>query len=315
MILCCGEALIDFVPLSDEYAYRPCPGGSIYNIAVGLGRLETPVSFFSKISNDFFGDTLLGYLIENGVKTNYCPRSSSLTTLAFVSLSPDGEDSEPQYAFYANKSADRSLAESELPSNISESVKALHFGSISLAMEPGATSLETLMRRESGNRIISLDPNIRPGLIHDRDEYRHRFKEWVKLVDIIKLSQIDLNWIYPDEEIEEIIEHWFSEGVSLCILTLGSEGARGFMPDREPVFVPTQKVEIADTVGAGDAFLAATLAYLHESGFLYNKEELQNMSSKELSDCLNYANKAALINCTREGANPPYKHELESNNE
>ncbi|MBT3713197.1 MAG: carbohydrate kinase [Anaerolineae bacterium] len=315
MILCCGEALIDFVPLTGEHGYRPCPGGSIYNIAVGLGRLEVPVSFFSKISNDFFGDTLLEYLIENGVKTNYCPRSSAPTTLAFVSLSRDGEDSEPQYAFYATKSADRSLTESELPPLISKDVEALHFGSISLVMEPGATSLETLMRQESGKRIISLDPNIRPGLIHDRDAYRHRFNEWVKLVDIIKLSQVDLNWIYPDEEIEEVIENWFREGISLCILTLGSEGARGFIPNNQPVFVPTPKVEIADTVGAGETFLAATLAYLHGSGFLCNKDELQNISAKQLSDCLNYANRAAMINCTREGANPPYKHELESNND
>ena len=315
MILCCGEALIDFVPLSGGHAYRPCPGGSIFNIAVGLGRLGIPASFFSKISNDFFGNMLVEYLNENGVETNYCPRSSASTTLAFVSLSNDEENGEPQYAFYAERSADRSLTESELPPHISRSVEALHFGSISLAMEPGATSLETLMRRESGNRIISLDPNIRPSLIDDRDAYRQRFEEWVKLVDIIKLSQVDLNWIYPDEKTEEIIEDWFSKGISLCILTLGSEGATGFMPDKEPVFVPTQKIEVTDTVGAGDAFLAATLAYLHEAGFLCKKDELQNMSSKELSDCLTYANRAAMINCAHEGANPPYKHELESNNE
>ena len=141
MILCCGEALIDFVPLSDEHAYRPCPGGSIYNISVGLGRLGIPVSFFSKVSNDFFGNMLVEYLNQNGVETNYCPRSSAPTTLAFVNLSRDGEDSEPQYAFYANNSADRSLTEGELPLNISKSIKALHFGSISLAMEPGVTSL------------------------------------------------------------------------------------------------------------------------------------------------------------------------------
>ena len=315
MILCCGEALIDFVPFSGENAYRPCPGGSIYNIAVGLGRLEIPVSFFSKISKDFFGDILLEYLVENDVETNYCPRSSASTTLAFVSLSNDEADDEPQYAFYATNSADRSLTESELPPHISRNVEALHFGSISLAMEPGATSLETLMRRESGNRIISLDPNIRPSLIHDRDAYRQRFKQWVKLIDIIKLSQADLSWIYPDEDIEQITEHWFNEGVSLCILTLGSVGAKGFISGRKPVFVPAPKVEVADTVGAGDAFLAATLAYLHKSGFLYSKEKLQKVSSEQLSDCLTYANRAAMINCMREGANPPYIHELEFKDE
>jgi len=310
MILCCGEALIDFVPLSGGDAYRPCLGGSIYNIAVGLGRLETPVSFFSKLSKDFFGDMLVEYLDQNGVDTSYCPRTSAPTTLAFVSLPNEEKDDEPQYAFYANQSADRSLREDELPEKLSENIKALHFGSISLVMEPGASSLEKLMKRESGKRVISLDPNIRAGLISDKKAYLQRFEQWIKLVDIIKLSQADMNWLYPDEKTEAIIARWFDMGISLCILTLGSTGAQGYMPNKEPVFASTPKIEVADTIGAGDSFLSATLAYLYKSDFLNSKEHLQNISSEELSECLTYANRAASINCSREGANPPYKNEL-----
>ncbi|MCK5783077.1 MAG: carbohydrate kinase, partial [Desulfobacterales bacterium] len=239
MILCCGEALIDFVPLSGGDAYHPCPGGSIYNIALGLGRLETPVSFFSKLSKDFFGDMLAKSLDKNGVDISYCPRTDAPTTLAFVSLPNEEKDDEPQYAFYANQSAGRSLAESELPAKLSENIKALHFGSISLVMEPGASSLEKLMKRESGNRIISLDPNIRPSLIPDKKAYFERFEQWIKLADIIKLSQADMNWLYPDENIEEIIKCWFDMGISLCILTLGSTGAQGYTLNKETVFVPT----------------------------------------------------------------------------
>ncbi len=314
MILCCGEALIDFVPLSGENAYRPCPGGSIHNIAVGLGRLGTPVSFFSKLSQDFFGDMLIEYLDKNGVETNYCPRTSAPTTLAFVSLPNEEKDDEPQYAFYANQSADRSLTESELPAELSKNIKALHFGSISLVMEPGASSLEKLIKRESRQRIISLDPNIRPGLIFDKKAYLERFEQWIKLADIIKLSQADMNWLYPNEKIEETIARWFEMGISLCILTLGATGAKGYLPNKEFVFSPTPKTEIADTIGAGDAFLSATLAYLHKSNFLDSKKHLQNISSEELSECLTYANRAAAINCSRAGANPPYKNELEINN-
>ena len=314
MILCCGEALIDFVPLSGGDVYRPCPGGSIYNIALGLGRLETPVSFFSKLSKDFFGDMLAKSLDKNGVDTSYCPRTDAPTTLAFVSLPNEEKDDEPQYAFYAKQSADRSLAEDELPEKLSENIKALHFGSISLAMEPGATSLETLMKRESGNRIVSLDPNIRSSLMPDKKAYFERFEKWIELVDSIKLSQADMDWLYPDEKTEAIIARWFDMGINLCILTLGSTGAKGYTPNKEPIFAPTPKIEVSDTIGAGDAFLSATLAYLHKLDFLHSKKHLQNISTEELSKCLTYANRAAAINCSREGANPPYKNELEPNN-
>ncbi len=311
MILCCGEALIDFVPLSTGDAYRPCPGGSIYNIALGLGRLEIPVGFFSKLSKDFFGDMLIMSLDKNGVDTSYCPKTHAPTTLAFVSLPNEEENAEPQYAFYANQSADRSLTERELPEKLSEGIKALHFGSISLVMEPGASSLEKLMERESPQRIISLDPNIRPSLIRDKQAYLERFEQWLQHTDIIKLSQADLNWLYPNENTEEIITRWIDTGISLCILTLGATGAKGYLPNKEPIFIPSPKTEVVDTIGAGDAFLSATLAYLYQSDFLKSKEHLKNISPKALSECLTYANRAASINCSRAGANPPYKNELE----
>ncbi len=163
MILCCGEALIDFVPLPGVRAYAPHPGGSVFNIAVGLGRLQAPAGFFCRLSTDFFGDLLLDTLSENGVDTVLCPRGDDPTTLAFVSL-PGDEGEEPRYMFYANDSADRLLIETMLPV-LDPQIKALHFGSISLVMEPGASTLESLMERESGRCVISLDPNVRPGLI------------------------------------------------------------------------------------------------------------------------------------------------------
>lgn len=314
MILCCGEALIDFVPLPDGEGYKPCPGGSVYNIAVGLGRLSTPAGFFCKISTDFFGDQLLDYLNETGVDTTLCPRSADPTTLAFVSLPGQGE--EPRFMFYANDSADRLLTAEELPV-LPEAIKVLHFGSISLVMEPGATALETLMHRESGRRLISLDPNVRSGLITDQEAYRPRFEAWVSLVDIIKLSRADFNYIYPDQDLEETIAGWFMKGISLCIVTMGGDGSAGYTAAGTTAFAPTPRVEVAradtvsDTVGAGDTFLAAALSYLDQKGILDQREQLRTLPTTELTDLLTYANRAAAINCSRQGANPPYKHEID----
>jgi fructokinase len=309
MILCCGEALIDFVPLPEARAYQPCPGGSPYNVAIGLGRLETPVGFYCKVSTDFFGGMLIDYLAENNVDTSYCLRTPDPTTMAFVSL-PSKDYTEPQFSFYANGSADRSLTVDELPPKLPESVKVLHFGSISLVLEPGATALETLMARESGNRIISLDPNVRPNLIPDHVAYRHRFDKWVTSVDLLKLSRADIGYIYPDAVFEECLQHWFDLGVSVVIQTRGEDGAEGFTASGKSAHVRTPKVVVADTVGAGDVFFAAILAFLYQQGVMDIKR-LRKLTTEQLTACLSYASQAAAINCSRVGANPPYKHELE----
>jgi fructokinase len=207
---------------------------------------------------------------------------------------------------------DRNLNIADLPPHLPDEIKALHFGSISLVMEPGATSLETLMKRESRKRIISLDPNVRPGLITDKDIYRKRFEKWVELVDILRLSLADLAWLYPNVEPEKIIQRWFSQGIELCILTMGSEGAIGYTSNGIIASTSAPQVEVADTVGAGDTFLAAALTFLNQENVLYQREKLRNLSENQVAACLVYANRAAAINCSRRGANPPYSHEMEN---
>jgi len=312
MILCCGEALIDFVPLPGMRAYGPYPGGSVFNIAVGLGRLEAPVGFFCRLSTDFFGDLLVDTLAENGVETALCPRSDDPTTLAFVSL-PGDEGEEPRYMFYANDSADRLLTADMLPA-LDPQIKALHFGSISLVMEPGATALETLMQRESRRRVISLDPNVRPGMIGDREAYRQRFERWVGWIDILRLSTVDFDFLYPGQQLEPIITRWFELGLSLCIITKGADGAEGITARGVTAESVPPKITVADTVGAGDTFLAAALAYLQQQGQLYEREKLLGLAAEQLAACLAYAGQAAAFNCSRQGANPPYKHEMENFN-
>lgn len=310
MIVCCGEALIDFITTPDGGAYRPCPGGSTLNIAVGLGRMQVPVGFLSRLSTDMFGNLLAEHLQENNVNLHYCPRIDGQTTLAFVSL---GEESgqEPQYAFYAAGAVDRNMTPDDLPEQFDETILALHFGSISLVLEPGATALETLMKRESRRRILTLDPNVRPALITDAEPYRQHFSNWVSLVDILRLSQADFEYLYPRRNIQDLLPEWFQAGLRLVILTRGEYGSSAYLPGGIEAFAPAPKVEVEDTVGAGDSFFSAALAYLYDHGMLSNRSSISKINEEELHACLNYAAKAAAINCTRKGANPPFRHEMD----
>lgn len=310
MIICCGEALIDFIPTSDKQAYQPCPGGSILNIAVGLGRMGVPVGFLSRLSTDLFGNILEKHLTSNHVDLDYCPRVDGQTTLAFVSID-DQRTQEPQYAFYAEGAVDREMTSKDLPTSFAEEVCALHFGSISLVLEPGASTLEALMQREKHQRVITLDPNVRPIVIKDWDAYRVRFESWLTCVDILRLSQADLDLLYPGKEIEAHLPRWFKLGVSLVILTQGMKGSRGYLPDGTIVSVPTLLVQVKDTVGAGDTFFSAFLTYLYEKGYLTDRRAISHIPEKELRACLSFATKAAAINCTRNGADPPYRHEMD----
>lgn len=308
-ILCCGEALIDFVPLPAQRAYRPCPGGSVFNIAIGLGRLQIPVGFFCKLSEDDFGSLLADTLAENGVDTSLVLRAPGATTLAFVSL-PDKTHSEPRFMFYASGAVERSLLPEELPNPLPEEIAALHFGSISLVLEPGASAYETLMRRESRRRILSLDPNVRPGIIPDRHAYRQRFESWVEMVDILRLSLADLEWLYPAADPAGLLRGWLGRGVALCILTRGAQGAEAYTADGAYASAEAQPVAVADTVGAGDSFLAACLAWLHDHAALSARHTLVSLPAEALQACLQFAARAAAINCSRPGADPPYRREM-----
>jgi fructokinase len=219
---------------------------------------------------------------------------------------------EPQFLIYATDAVDRSLTVQELPARLPVWVRAVHFGSISLAMEPGATSLETLMRRESGRRILSVDPNVRPSVIGDRETYRRRFEEWVRLVDIVRLSVVDLEWLYPGAEPAAVARAWLSwGGAGLVVITRGAEGAVAYAAGGATAQTAAPVVQVADTVGAGDSFFAALLAYLYTRDALYNHAQIQNISPDTLSACIAFACAAAAINCSRPGANPPYRKELD----
>ncbi|RMF87696.1 MAG: carbohydrate kinase [Nitrospinota bacterium] len=309
MIVVCGEALIDFTPSRSgtEPGYLCHPGGSPYNVAVALGRLEVPVAFLGKVSHDFFGQQLRRHLQANGVDLRYLREGAEPTALAFVHL--EGGQ-EPCFTFYGERTADRMLFPTDLPVTFTPEIQALHFGSLALVLEPIASTLEELMCREQGRRLLSLDPNIRPALIADRRRYRNRLESWVERVDLIKASAADLSWLSPGVPIEQIARQWLDRGSKAVIITRGAEGAVGFLPGGTRVQVPGISVRVVDTVGAGDAFTAGLLAWLYRKALLH-PEQIKRLRPAELTQALSYASRVAALTCTRAGAYPPHRWEVE----
>lgn len=306
MILCCGEALIDMLPresTAGEPAFAPYPGGAVFNSAIALGRLGVPVEFFSGLSSDLFGDVLRQALVASNVGTAYAHVSARPTTLAFVRLT----DGQAKYTFYDENTAGRMLTVADLPP-LGPAISALLFGAISLIPEPCGSAYEALMTREHATRAIMLDPNIRPGFIPDAPRHRARLMRMVAMADIVKLSDEDLAWFGEAGTADAIALRWLALGPKLILLTRGGDGATAYTA-RHKVNVPSRRVAVVDTVGAGDTFNAGVLAALHESGLL-TKPAIAALDEAQLTNALTLGARAAAVTVSRAGANPPWRGEL-----
>ena len=307
MILCCGEALIDMLPrrtTADEPAFSPYAGGALFNTAIALGRLGAPTEFFSGISTDLFGQQLMRVLAESRAGTRYAHFSARPTTLAFVDL----KDGHATYVFYDEGTAGRMLSPEDLP-NLADDVDALLFGAISLIPEPCGSTYEALMAREHKTRVTMLDPNIRPGFIPDRARHAERILRMVAMADIVKVSDEDLAWFGEAGSPEDIARSWLERGPKLIVMTRGGKGAIAYSREHT-VTVEPQKVEVVDTVGAGDTFNAGVLASFDEQGLL-NKAAIASLSEDAIQQALSLGAKAAAVTVSRAGANPPWRHEID----
>ncbi len=306
MILCCGEALIDMLPVetvSDTFALAPHPGGAVFNTAVALGRLGTPVGFFSGVSTDFLGQMLDSQLAASGVDTSLAVRNPRPTTLAFVQLI----DGQARYTFYDEGTAGRMLAAADLPP-LPATIEALFFGGISLVAEPCGTAYEALMLRAARDRVTMIDPNIRPGFITDPTGYRARLTRMIAAADIVKLSDEDLEWISGPGDLADRATALLALGPRLVLITEGARGAHAITAGHQ-LFCAAKKVVVADTVGAGDTFNAGALASLYRAGAL-TKTALAAPDPAVLAAALAFGNAAAAITVSRPGANPPWAKEL-----
>ncbi|WP_114944508.1 carbohydrate kinase family protein [Microvirga calopogonii] len=309
MILVCGEALIDlFIGASNPTGFpaEAVAGGSPYNVAIGIGRLGRPSAFLSTLSEDVFGSFLAEKLAESGVSSAYLQRCPNHTTLSVVATNASGQ---PQYSFYAPNSADRALKPEALPAQLPPDVNAIAAGSYALGVEPIASAIETLLRREAGSRVISLDPNVRPRVVGDLNAYRERFERLLAYADIVKASDEDVETLYATRDLASAARAWLQLGPKLVIVTRGEKGPLaafgGLVVER-----PAPKIEVVDTVGAGDTFHAGLLSWLDANNLL-TPAGIAGLAAEQVTQALDFAAAAAAIVCTRRGANPPSWAEVE----
>jgi len=324
MIICCGEALIDMVRTTIRglgNVFTPFPGGSPYNTAIAIGRLGVPVQFLGQLSTDFFGEILSKKLQKCHVGEELIRRSGQNSTLAFVE---QDKVKGPQYIFYTEGTADCSLQPSDLPPKLPADTKCIVFGSISMVLEPISSTIESFILREGtrkstdqvdGAPVISFDPNIRPFMIKDKNAYIGKLEKWASASTIVKMSAEDAVFIYPKLDPEKALQKVIAMGPRLAICTLGPKGALALLRRNDGsvtrVTAPVVNLPVADTIGAGDTFHGAFLAWL-EIKEKMTRSALVNLSEGELYEALYFANKAASIVCSRNGAEPPSRKEVEA---
>lgn len=294
MILVAGEALVDLV-VSDG-AILPSPGGGPYNTARALGRLGASVGFLGRLSRDTLGRMLTNVLAESGVSLDYTSRGPEPSALAIAHRSTDGE---AEYSFYLGGTT---FGYASFPAP-GPDVRALCVGSLALAVEPSASALEALVERAHDERIVVIDPNVRAAAIAEDAGYRARFDRCCGSAHIVKLSASDASWLLPGLGHEEVAARLLDLGADLVVLTLGADGAIA-RTRRARAGVGAQPVDVADTIGAGDAFGAGLLVALEQRGALV-RERLAVLTDSDLEQALRFASVVAALTCARSGAETP----------
>jgi len=308
MILVCGEALIDLLVTRQdgELTVKAVAGGSPFNVALGLARLERRVSFAGPLSRDSFGMHLAATLTQSGVALDSALRLDAATTLSVVS---SGADGTVDYAFHGEGCADRLMLPEHLPTSL-DGVACVTVGSYSLAVEPSGTTYEQFAAMAAaGDRVVSFDPNVRPSLIGDRSAWRDRFWRLLASSTIVKASEEDIRHAFgPQLSLTDLARSWRSHGPSLVVITRGSEAALATGPFGT-VEIASRPTHFVDAVGAGDSFHAGLLAALDQRGLL-TPVALSSLSIDIAGDVLGFAATAAAITCSHSGADLPYLRDL-----
>lgn len=308
MILCCGETLIDFVAVElpdGRMAHLPCAGGAAFNTALTIARLGGPSGVMSGISTDMFGRMLSDRLAAEGIDAGHICLSDRPSTLAFVNL----DHANPQFAFFDENSAGRRLDPQTLPS-VAPDVRMLHFAGVSLITEPSGSAFEQLARSAGEDRLVWVDPNIRPALVRDAAAYRARLHRMFALADVIKISTEDLSWFDPTLSPSDFALSCLTGRTSLVLVTDSAEGASAFQPARF-LRIPAPVVSVIDTVGAGDVFSGAFLFQLLQTR-KPAREAITTLEPDQLASMLAFAVRAASFSVTRTGADSPTFAELEA---
>jgi len=293
-----GEVLIDLIP--DASKYVAVVGGGPANTAKALAKLGVKTHFIDGISTDKYGQMAKAELLSANVLLDYAQYSNKPTCTAKVTLSSSGSAS---YEFVIEDTATFDFSTSWLPDPQRLKPSLLHIGTLATVIEPGASALFEWAQSVAHVAPIVFDPNIRPAVLGNRDEYVNKVEKWVEISSAVKVSDEDLNWLYPGKVIDEIVNKWLQVGVQLVVVTLGEQGITAYR-ENEQISVDAVKVVVADTVGAGDTVGAVLVEAIVKSG-------LDKLTGEVLITMLNRAVKAAAITVSRTGANPPSKEEID----
>jgi fructokinase len=307
MLLSCGDALIDFLPVTStdgREALVPVVGGSCLNIAVGMARLGAPAGFVGGISTDLFGRMIADHASASGGDLRYATRSDHQTTLAFVRT----VDGEPQYGFYDAATASRNWVyrRGAIASDgmAFADIQAIHVGSTTLTHDVGAAEALAMVEDARGSVTISFDPNCRPNLVTDKSRYVDQMDAFAAKADIVRMSDVDFEFLYGGGDHAPRATSLIAAGAGLVVITRGIKGAQAWHQQAGVVEVQAPTVKVVDTIGAGDSFQAALLFALRAIGRI-GRASLAQITPGELSRVLSFAADCAAFTCGRAGADPP----------
>ncbi len=301
-VVIAGEALIDLI-IGQDGSVTPAPGGGQYNAARALARLGGDVEFLGRISDDWFGKLLRAKLEEDGVGTSLVVDTADPTTLVLAEIDAAGV---AHYHWYIEKTTVPGLELEDALKAGDPAPDALHVGTLGLAMEPIADSLAALVAQVPEATFVMVDPNCRPTATPEFERYQARMRRVIERADVVKGSDEDFEYLDLAPSPEASARLLVEQGVGAVLVTQGAEAARGFCAGGE-VSVPVPNVQVVDTVGAGDTFGGGFLAYWLEHGF--GRQELGDPDLLEAA--VAFAARAAALNCTRAGAEPPTRAEMD----
>jgi fructokinase len=302
-----GEALIDMVPHGGPDVYRARPGGSPFNVAIGLARLGHHTVLMARLTDNAFGRILRRHAAAEGVDLAFAPHATEPTTLAIVSVDADAQVS---YDLYFEGTADWQWTTAET-NRIPDDTAVLHVGSVASWTAPGDERIYALTAalHEQARVLISYDPNVRPTLLGEPGRARRLIERYASVAHIVKASSEDVGWLYPGTDIEQVSAHWIELGAIIVVITDGADGAYLFRADAVPMHHPGRRVTVVDTVGAGDAFTAGLLDALLRRG-LQSPDLVRRSSPAVLAAALDNAILISALTCERVGADPPTARSL-----
>jgi fructokinase len=302
-----GEALVDLVPDATTGEYRATPGGSPFNVAIGLARLGNRTSLMARFADDEYGRLLRSTAAAEGIDLSAAPRAAERTSVATASVD---SAARARYEFDIEGTADWQWTAAELR-RLDPDTEMLHFGSLASWTMPGSARIAELVDecRAGGRVLISYDPNIRPAALGARERAVELVERSARRAHLVKASREDLEWLYPDLAVDEAAARWGVLGADLVVVTDGADGASAYPRTGTPLRRPGRAVTVVDTIGAGDAFTAGLLTGLVRRG-LHAAGRLSAISDGVLAEVVDDAVLVAAITCERAGADPPRLDEL-----